>query len=64
MQGFLASHHGYAGPKDGAPGPNTYAALQRMAQGGGYTGPVDGVPGPNTYRGVATVLNGMTLGCN
>ena len=47
---------GYAGPIDGVPGPNTWKALQRIAQRGGYAGPVDGVPGPNTYAGLAALL--------
>ena len=38
------------------PGPNTWRALQRIAQRGGYAGPVDGVPGPNTYAGLAELL--------
>lgn len=51
--------YGYTGPADGAPGVNTYKALQRLAAKGGYTGPVDGAPGTNTWRGVARYLNGQ-----
>lgn len=48
-QHWLQLEHGYAGPIDGVPGVNTYAAMQRAMQAYGYTGPVDGVPGVNTW---------------
>jgi GH25 family lysozyme M1 (1,4-beta-N-acetylmuramidase) len=48
-QHWLALTAGYTGPIDGAPGVNTYAALQRQMHNYGYTGPDDGVPGVNTY---------------
>ncbi len=48
-QHWLALTAGYTGPIDGAPGVNTYAALQRQMRNYGYTGPIDGVPGTNTY---------------
>ncbi|MGH3382637.1 MAG: GH25 family lysozyme [Actinoallomurus sp.] len=48
-QHWLALTAGYTGPIDGAPGVNTYAALQRQMRNYGYTGPIDGVPGVNTY---------------
>ncbi|GLY20982.1 peptidoglycan DD-metalloendopeptidase family protein [Micromonospora sp. NBRC 101691] len=51
-QNWLRMEHGYTGPIDGAPGPNTYAALQRAMRGYGYTGPIDGVPGVNTWAAV------------
>lgn len=44
------ANYGYSGPIDGIPGPNTYAAMQRMAQQQGYQGAVDGVMGPNSWR--------------
>ncbi|WP_035758051.1 peptidoglycan DD-metalloendopeptidase family protein [Granulicoccus phenolivorans] len=50
MQNWLKQSHGYAGPVDGKPGSNTYAALQRALRNHGYTGPIDGRPGVNTYR--------------
>ncbi|MFF8616613.1 peptidoglycan DD-metalloendopeptidase family protein [Streptomyces sp. NPDC015350] len=51
-QNWLRIESGYTGPIDGAPGPNTYAALQRNMRGWGYTGPIDGAPGPNTWAAV------------
>lgn len=51
-QNWLSMEWGYTGPVDGAPGVNTYAALQRAMRTYGYTGPVDGVPGPNTWAAV------------
>jgi hypothetical protein len=51
-QNWLRIEHGYTGPVDGAPGVNTYAALQRAMRGYGYTGPIDGVPGVNTWAAV------------
>ncbi|ASD24259.1 hypothetical protein C3B61_15190 [Cryobacterium zongtaii] len=53
VQRFLAKYYGYTGPIDGAPGSNTYKALQRWAadgsHGGRYTGPIDGVMGTNSW---------------
>lgn len=55
-QTFLAAY-GYAGPADGAPGKNTYAALQKfLAEKAGYTGPVDGEPGEKTWAAFATAV--------
>ncbi len=51
-QNWLRLEHGYAGPIDGVPGVNTYAALQRAMRGYGYAGPIDGVPGVNTWAAV------------
>lgn len=51
--------YSYTGPRDGAPGSNTYAALQRLAQKGGYTGVIDGLMGTNSWKGVQTVLQGF-----
>lgn len=51
-QNWLRIKSGYTGPIDGAPGPNTYAALQRNMRNWGYTGPIDGVPGTNTWAAV------------
>jgi murein DD-endopeptidase len=51
-QNWLRIEHGYAGPIDGVPGANTYAALQRAMRAYGYTGPIDGVPGANTWAAV------------
>ncbi|MFC6092244.1 peptidoglycan DD-metalloendopeptidase family protein [Saccharothrix lopnurensis] len=48
-QNWLRLEAGYTGPIDGAPGANTYAALQRALRAHGYTGPIDGVPGANTW---------------
>jgi peptidoglycan hydrolase-like protein with peptidoglycan-binding domain len=53
----MRDHWGYGGPIDGVPGPNTWAAVQRLAAAHGYTGPVDGVMGPNSWRGFARFLN-------
>lgn len=50
MQMLLKRDHGYTGPVDGLPGPNTYKALQTSVKDNGYTGPIDGLPGPNTYK--------------
>ncbi|WNV85272.1 GH25 family lysozyme [Umezawaea sp. Da 62-37] len=51
-QHWLAQEWAYTGPIDGAPGTNTYAALQRAMRPHGYTGPIDGVPGTNTWAAV------------
>ncbi|KOX20437.1 peptidase M23 [Saccharothrix sp. NRRL B-16348] len=51
-QNWLRIEQGYTGPIDGAPGVNTYAALQRAMRAYGYTGPIDGVPGVNTWAAV------------
>ncbi|GAB3432101.1 peptidoglycan DD-metalloendopeptidase family protein [Actinophytocola sediminis] len=51
-QNWLRAEHGYTGPIDGAPGANTYAAMQQAMRGYGYTGPIDGVPGANTWSAV------------
>ncbi|MEU6076809.1 peptidoglycan DD-metalloendopeptidase family protein [Micromonospora sp. NPDC047074] len=58
MQNWLRLTAGYTGPIDGAPGPNTYAALQRAMRAYGYTGPIDGAPGPNTWRAVQRLASG------
>ncbi|MBO4209717.1 M23 family metallopeptidase [Micromonospora echinofusca] len=51
-QNWLRIEQGYAGPIDGYPGVNTYAALQREMREYGYTGPIDGVPGKYTWMAV------------
>lgn len=51
-QNWLSMDWAYTGPIDGAPGTNTYKALQRAMRDHGYTGPVDGVPGTNTWAAV------------
>ncbi|WNV85273.1 M23 family metallopeptidase [Umezawaea sp. Da 62-37] len=51
-QNWLRLEQGYTGPIDGAPGTNTYAALQRGVRAYGYTGPIDGVMGTNSWAGV------------
>ncbi|OLR95032.1 peptidoglycan DD-metalloendopeptidase family protein [Actinokineospora bangkokensis] len=51
-QNWLRITNGYTGPIDGAPGTNTYAALQRAMRSYGYTGPIDGVMGPNSWAAV------------
>ncbi|MEU0128146.1 peptidoglycan-binding domain-containing protein, partial [Streptomyces sp. NPDC006289] len=48
---------GYTGPTDGVPGPNTWAAVQRLAATNGYTGPIDGVMGPNSWRAFSHFIN-------
>lgn len=58
MQNWLRLTAGYTGPIDGAPGPNTYAALQRAMRAYDYTGPIDGQPGPNTWRAVQRLAAG------
>ncbi|HEX6685207.1 MAG TPA: peptidoglycan-binding domain-containing protein [Candidatus Limnocylindrales bacterium] len=53
IQAGPAASHGYTGPADGIPGPNTWRGVQRfLAARGVYGGPADGIPGPNTYRGI------------
>ncbi|MEU9508416.1 glycoside hydrolase family 25 protein [Micromonospora sp. NPDC048170] len=56
-QNWLRITSGYTGPIDGAPGTNTWKAVQRLASGWGYTGPIDGAMGPNSWRGFARFLN-------
>ena len=51
-QNWLRIEQGYAGPIDGVPGVNTYAALQSAMRSYGYGGPIDGVPGVNTWAAV------------
>ncbi|MFI0793152.1 GH25 family lysozyme [Micromonospora rubida] len=57
-QNWLSITSGYTGPIDGAPGTNTYAALQRAMRGYGYTGPIDGVMGPNSWKAVQRLAAG------
>lgn len=52
FQEILKRDHGYAGAIDGAPGKNTWMAIQRSVAAYGYAGAVDGDPGINTYKGV------------
>ncbi|NBE83239.1 M23 family metallopeptidase [Micromonospora rubida] len=58
MQNWLRITSGYTGPIDGAPGANTYAALQRALRGYGYTGPIDGAMGPNSWMAVQRLASG------
>ena len=51
IQQNVAAPHGYTGPIDGIPGPNTWRAMQTfLANNWGYTGPIDGDPGKYTWR--------------
>jgi hypothetical protein len=52
FQEILRKYSGYDGPIDGAPGKNTYLAIQRSVQAYGYKGAVDGIPGTNTWKSV------------
>ncbi|MGI3779180.1 MAG: peptidoglycan DD-metalloendopeptidase family protein [Janthinobacterium lividum] len=52
MQNWLRLTEGYDGPIDGAPGKNTYAALQSAMRDYGYTGPIDGVMGASSWKAV------------
>ncbi|WP_320068691.1 peptidoglycan DD-metalloendopeptidase family protein [Micromonospora sp. RTGN7] len=58
MQNWLRITSGYTGPIDGAPGANTYSALQRAMRGYGYTGPIDGVMGTNSWKAVQRLASG------
>ncbi len=57
-QNWLRITSGYTGPIDGAPGANTYSALQRAMRGYGYTGPIDGVMGTNSWKAVQRLASG------
>ena len=52
MQNWLRITAGYSGPIDGAPGTNTYKALQSAMRAYAYTGPIDGVMGTSSWKAV------------
>lgn len=59
VQTWLHHKWGYLGKIDGAPGPLTYACLQKVAQRGGYSGPLDGDPQTLSYKALARYLNAL-----